>query len=106
MAYYNASLTPTVEKVYYFEGNTVTVNGAILSDEEKTAYEKVEVLTEEKRTEVPEWAVGGDYLNLDTGYWEIAEGATHPALKSTITTDEGEGEGGETDGEDGSVTEG
>lgn len=106
VAYYNASLTPAVEKVYYFEGNTVTVNGAILSDEEKTAFEKVEVLTEEKRTEVPEWAVGGDYLNLDTGYWEIAEGATHPALKSTITTDEGEGEGGETDGEDGSVTEG
>lgn len=101
LAYYNSALTPTVEKVYYFESNAITVNGAALSDEEKTSFEKVEVLTSEKREEVPNWAIGGDYLNLDGGYWEIVEGEVHPSLRATETEEENpDGEEGEEGGED------
>ncbi len=104
VAYGNPSLAFSVEKVYYFEGNLITVDGAPLSDDDKTSVEKVEVLTEETRTEVPNWAIGGDYLNLDTGYWEMVEGATHPSLKSTVAADEPEG-GDEGEGDAGDDAE-
>lgn len=89
------------EKVFRFANMTVTVNEkAVDADEEEP--EGVSVLTEDKR--VKGWALGSDYLDLDGGYWEYADGETgaHPSLIPFWAPEEGEeGSGEEGSGESG-----
>lgn len=103
-----SSTTIEFEKVFRFANMTVTVNGnAVEADEEEP--EGVSVLTEDKR--VNGWALGGDYLALDGGYWEYAdETGAHPSLipfwaEDEETPEEGE-EGSGGSGEEGSGEEG
>lgn len=105
----SSSKTIEFEKVFRFADMTVTVNGnAVEADEEEP--EGVSVLTEDKR--VKGWALGGDYLALDGGYWEYADDETgaHPSLipfwkEVEETPEEGE-EGSGGSGEEGSGEEG